>query len=132
MKMRQAQNTMSDNTNSATRTTPPALPPATWGETLRVYLEPATLRMLFLGFSAGLPLLLVLGTLSFRLREAGIDRATIGFLSWVGLAYAFKWVWAPLVDRMPLPVLTRPLPIRPGASRRASEARRSGSTIGHA
>ena len=107
MIMRQAQNTMSDNTNSATRTTPPALPPATWGETLRVYLEPATLRMLFLGFSAGLPLLLVLGTLSFRLREAGIDRATIGFLSWVGLAYAFKWVWAPLVDRMPLPVLTR-------------------------
>ena len=52
-----------------------------WGATLRVYLEPATLRMLFLGFSAGLPLLLVLGTLSFRLREAGIDRATIGFLS---------------------------------------------------
>ena len=55
--------------------------------------------MLALGFAAGLPLLLVLGTLSFRLREAGIDRATIGHLSWVGLAYAFKWAWAPLVDR---------------------------------
>ena len=51
--------------------------------------------------------MLVLGTLSFRLREAGIDRATIGFLSWVGLAYGFKWAWAPLVDRLPLPVLTR-------------------------
>jgi PAT family beta-lactamase induction signal transducer AmpG len=63
--------------------------------------------MLALGFSAGLPLLLVLGTLSFRLREAGIDRATIGFLSWVGLAYGFKWAWAPLVDRLPLPWLTR-------------------------
>ena len=63
--------------------------------------------MLLLGFSAGLPLLLVLGTLSFRLREAGIDRTTIGYLSWVGLAYAFKWVWAPLVDRMPIPLLTR-------------------------
>jgi PAT family beta-lactamase induction signal transducer AmpG len=63
--------------------------------------------MLCLGFSAGLPLLLVLGTLSFRLREAGIDRSTIGFLSWVGLAYGFKWVWSPLVDRLPLPVLTR-------------------------
>jgi PAT family beta-lactamase induction signal transducer AmpG len=63
--------------------------------------------MLMLGFSAGLPLLLVLGTLSFWLREAGIDRTTIGYLSWVGLAYAFKWVWAPLVDRMPIPVLTR-------------------------
>ena len=71
-----------------------------------VYLEPATLRMLLLGFSAGLPLLLVLGTLSFWLREAGIDRTTIGYLSWVGLAYGFKWVWAPLVDRLPIPLLT--------------------------
>ena len=74
---------------------------------LRVYLEPTSLRLLLLGFSAGLPLLLVLGTLSFRLREAGIDRATIGFLSWVGLAYGFKWCWAPLVDRLPIPLLTR-------------------------
>ena len=65
------------------------------------------MRMLLLGFSAGLPLLLVLGTLSFWLREAGVDRTTIGYLSWVGLAYAFKWVWAPLVDRMPIPLLTR-------------------------
>ena len=77
-----------------------------WLDALKVYKKPAALRMLFLGFSAGLPLLLVLGTLSFRLREAGIDRATIGFLSWVGLAYAFKWCWAPLVDRLPLPGLT--------------------------
>ncbi len=73
-----------------------------WGDTLRVYAEPPTLRMFFLGFAAGLPLLLVLGTLSFRLREAGIDRTTIGYLSWVGLAYGFKWAWAPLVDRLPL------------------------------
>ncbi len=71
-----------------------------------IYLSPNSLRMLALGFAAGLPLLLVLGTLSFRLREAGIDRATIGFLSWVGLAYGFKWAWAPLVDRLPLPLLT--------------------------
>ena len=78
----------------------------TWQDTLMIYLSPASLRMLALGFSAGLPLLLVLGTLSFRLREAGIDRATIGFLSWVGLAYGFKWAWAPLVDRLPLPLLT--------------------------
>ena len=63
--------------------------------------------MLALGFSAGLPLLLVFGTLSFWLREAGVDRTTIGFLSWVGLAYGFKWVWSPLVDRLPIPVLTR-------------------------
>jgi PAT family beta-lactamase induction signal transducer AmpG len=78
-----------------------------WADTLRVYLEAPTLRMLLLGFSAGLPLLLVFGTLSFWLREAGIDRTTIGYLSWVGLAYGFKWVWAPLVDRLPIPILTR-------------------------
>ena len=63
--------------------------------------------MLFLGFSAGLPLLLILGTLSFWLREAGIDRSTIGYLTWVGLIYAFKWVWAPLVDRLQIPLLTK-------------------------
>ena len=78
-----------------------------WLASFKVYLELPTLRMLLLGFSAGLPLLLVLGTLSFWLREAGIDRTTIGYLSWVGLAYAFKWVWAPLVDRLPIPLLTR-------------------------
>lgn len=80
-----------------------------WLASWRIYVQPASLRMLFLGFAAGLPLLLVLGTLSFRLREAGIDRSTIGYLSWVGLAYAFKWVWAPLVDRMPIPYFTRRL-----------------------
>jgi PAT family beta-lactamase induction signal transducer AmpG len=80
-----------------------------WLASWRIYVQPASLRMLFLGFAAGLPLLLVLGTLSFRLREAGIDRSTIGYLSWVGLAYAFKWMWAPLVDRLPIPYLTRQL-----------------------
>jgi PAT family beta-lactamase induction signal transducer AmpG len=78
-----------------------------WRDVWRVYTEAATFRMLLLGFSAGLPLLLVFGTLSFWLREAGIDRTTIGYLSWVGLAYGFKWAWAPLVDRMPIPLLTR-------------------------
>ena len=84
-------------------------PARRWRDALRVYLEPASLRMFSLGFGAGLPLLLVLGTLSFRLREAGIDRTTIGYLSWVGLAYGLKWAWAPLVDRLPLPWLTRTL-----------------------
>ncbi len=84
-------------------------PPGNWRNAWKVYAEPASLRMLLLGFSAGLPLLLVFGTLSFWLREAGIDRTTIGHLSWVGLAYGFKWAWSPLVDRMPLPVLTRVL-----------------------
>jgi MFS transporter, PAT family, beta-lactamase induction signal transducer AmpG len=91
-----------------------ATPSLPWRDALKVYLEPATLRMLALGFSAGLPLLLVLGTLSFRLREAGVDRTTIGFLSWVGLAYGFKWVWAPLVDRLPVPPFTTLLGRRRG------------------
>lgn len=80
---------------------------SSWLNTLNIYTHPRVLGMLSLGFSAGLPLLLILGTLSFWLREAGIDRTTIGHLSWVGLAYSLKWLWSPLVDRMPLPVLTR-------------------------
>ncbi|MFY7967427.1 MAG: AmpG family muropeptide MFS transporter, partial [Polynucleobacter sp.] len=76
---------------------------------LRVYLEWPSVRMFFLGFSAGLPLLLVLGTLGFWLREAGIDRSTIGYLSWVALFYAGKWLWAPLVDRVPILFLTKRL-----------------------
>ena len=94
----QTSSTSSDTKTSAKRS---------WGQALRVYVQPTSLRMLALGFSAGLPPLLVLGTLSFWLREADIDRTTIGFLSWVGLAYAFKWVWSPLVDRLPLPILNR-------------------------
>jgi PAT family beta-lactamase induction signal transducer AmpG len=96
---------MNDTTSQST-TSPAEVNKLSWLAALKVYLEPASWRMLCLGFSAGLPLLLVLGTLSFRLREAGIDRSTIGFLSWVGLAYGFKWVWSPLVDRLPLPLLT--------------------------
>ncbi|MDP3421920.1 MAG: MFS transporter, partial [Thiobacillus sp.] len=80
-----------------------------WLAALAVYTHPRVVGMLFLGFSAGLPLLLVLGTLSFWLSEAKIDRATIGHFSWVGLAYGFKFLWSPLVDRLPLPFLTRVL-----------------------
>lgn len=80
---------------------------SSWLSAFRIYTHPRVLGMLSLGFSAGLPLLLIMGTLSFWLREAEVDRTTIGHLSWVGLAYGFKWLWAPLVDRMPLPILTR-------------------------
>ncbi|MFZ0105531.1 MAG: MFS transporter [Thiobacillus sp.] len=86
--------------------TSPAHP---WLAALKVYTHPRVVGMLLLGFSAGLPLLLVLGTLSFWLSEAGIARATIGHLSWVGLAYGFKFLWSPLVDRMNLPILTKRL-----------------------
>lgn len=78
-----------------------------WLQSLAVYRQAPPRIMLFLGFSSGLPILLVFGTLSIWLREAGVDRSTIGFVSWVALAYGFKWVWSPLVDRLPLPFLTR-------------------------
>ncbi|RHW21752.1 AmpG family muropeptide MFS transporter [Pseudomonas jilinensis] len=76
-------------------------------EGLRVYLNPRVLGMLFLGFSAGLPLLLVGGTFSAWLRDLGIDLAAIGFLSWVGMAHSIKVLWAPVIDRAPVPLLTR-------------------------
>ncbi len=78
-----------------------------WLHAFRIYTHPRVLGMLTLGFSAGLPLLLILGTLSFWLREAGIERSTIGYFSWIGLAYGFKWMWSPLVDRLSLPLLTQ-------------------------
>lgn len=76
-----------------------------WLEALSVYKEKKVLAMLFLGFSAGLPLLLVFGTLSYWLRKEGIDRTTIGYISWVALLYGFKFVWAPFIDRLKIPLL---------------------------
>lgn len=76
---------------------------ASW---LGVYRKPAVLRLFFLGFSSGLPLLLVFGTLSFWMREVGVDLKSIGFMSWVGLCWGMKWLWAPLVDRLRIPVLS--------------------------
>ena len=66
-----------------------------------------TLIMLVFGFSAGLPYTLLIGTLNAWLGEWEIDLATIGVLSWIGLAYAFKFLWSPLVDRVRLPVLEK-------------------------
>jgi PAT family beta-lactamase induction signal transducer AmpG len=63
--------------------------------------------MLFLGFSAGLPFYLLFQTLSAWLRQAGIQRSTIGMLAWVGIAYTLKFLWAPVIDRTPLPLLYR-------------------------
>nr|WP_243454014.1 AmpG family muropeptide MFS transporter [Oceanisphaera pacifica] len=72
-----------------------------------MYAERRVLTLFALGFSSGLPILLVFGTLSFWLREAGVSRTSIGFFSWVALAYGVKWLWSPLVDRLPLPILSR-------------------------
>jgi MFS transporter, PAT family, beta-lactamase induction signal transducer AmpG len=66
-----------------------------------------TAIMLVFGFSAGLPFSLLVGTLNAWLGEAQVDLATIGIISWIGLAYAFKFLWSPLVDRTRLPVLGR-------------------------
>ena len=76
-----------------------------WHEAVAVYLRPRVITMLFLGFAAGLPFLLVFSTLSAWLTTAGISRSVIGFFSWVGITYSIKVFWAPVVDRVPLPFL---------------------------
>jgi PAT family beta-lactamase induction signal transducer AmpG len=80
-----------------------------WRAVLAAYADGRVRAMLFLGFSAGLPFLLVFSTLSAWLTQAGISRTAIGLFSWVGITYSIKFFWAPVVDRLPLPVLTRRL-----------------------
>ncbi|MEE8535568.1 MAG: MFS transporter, partial [Kiloniellales bacterium] len=82
-------------------------PRRSWRQAFAAYLHRRVLGMFFLGFSAGLPLLLVFATLSGWLTEAGVTRTTIGFFSWVGLTYSTKVFWAPIVDRVRLPLLGR-------------------------
>jgi MFS transporter, PAT family, beta-lactamase induction signal transducer AmpG len=81
-------------------------PGTSWREAIRVYRHPRVIAMLFLGFSAGLPFLLVFSTLTAWLRDVGVDVAAIGFFSWIGIMYSIKVLWAPVVDRIPLPPLT--------------------------
>jgi MFS transporter, PAT family, beta-lactamase induction signal transducer AmpG len=81
--------------------------PAGWLSAWKVYAQPRVRTMLFLGFSAGLPFLLVFSTLSAWLTQSGVSRTTIGYFSWVGITYSVKLFWAPVVDRVPLPWLTR-------------------------
>ncbi|MBT8099468.1 MAG: MFS transporter [Gammaproteobacteria bacterium] len=73
----------------------------------RSFLQEKTLVLFFLGFSGGLPFPLVYATLTAWLNEAGLEKSTISTFAWVGFAYAFKFLWSPLVDRLTLPVLTR-------------------------
>lgn len=81
---------------------------------VRVWLQPRVIGMLFLGFAAGLPILLIFSTLSVWLREAGVTRSAVTFFSWAALGYSFKFFWAPIIDILPLPVLTRVLGRRRG------------------
>ena len=83
-----------------------AAAPRSWRETFATYSHPRVVALLFLGFSAGLPFLLVFSTLSAWLREFGVTRTAIGFISWIGITYSFKFVWSPVVDRVRLPFLT--------------------------
>lgn len=77
-----------------------------WRDALTVYRDRRVLTILLLGFASGLPLLLVYGTLSTRLAESHTSLTTIGLFSWASTAYAIKWMWSPLTDRLPLPGLT--------------------------
>ena len=83
-------------------------------EVVRALGRPKVGVMLALGFSSGLPFMLIGNTLGYWLREGGVSLAAIGFLSWVGLAYSFKFIWAPLIDRLDVPVLGRLLGRRRG------------------
>lgn len=78
-----------------------------WVSSFAVYTEYRTIIMLLLGFASGLPFLLVFSTLSAWLREAGISRTDIGLMSYVGLAYTIKFLWAPVLDHLRLPLLDR-------------------------
>ena len=93
-----------------------AKPAATsgWKYVARNLRQPKVLAMLLLGFSSGIPIYLVGNTLGFWMRENGNELSTIGFLSWVGLAYSLKFLWAPLVDKLDAPLLGRWLGRRRG------------------
>lgn len=75
----------------------------------KILIHPQVIAMLFLGFAAGLPYLLIFSTPSLWLREAGVERADVTFFSWALLSYSFKFTWAPLIDQLPLPILTNKL-----------------------
>jgi len=97
---------------TATPDATPARP--TFADTLAVYLKPRVLIVLFLGFSAGLPLALSGSTLLVWMREAGVDLGTIGLFALVGTPYTIKFLWAPIVDALDVPVLSSLLGRRRG------------------
>ena len=88
--------------------------PLPWRDVIRVYVRPRVIAMAFLGFSAGLPFLLVFSTLSAWLREEDLSRSAIGFFAWIGMTYSIKFAWAPIVDRLVLPGITTTLGRRRG------------------
>src|SRR3954447_12355845 len=89
-------------------------PAPTWRESIAVYLQPRVLIVLFLGFASGLPLALSGSTLQIWMRELGVDLGTIGLFALVGTPYTLKFLWAPLVDALHVPLFTRALGRRRG------------------
>lgn len=85
-----------------------------WLSGLAVYREKPIVVIFVLGFASGLPLALTSATLTYWLAEQKVDIAVIGFFAWVGIAYGWKFVWAPVIDRLPLPLLTSLLGRRRG------------------
>jgi PAT family beta-lactamase induction signal transducer AmpG len=96
---------------SASGTAPPR---PTFAQTIAVYLQPRVLIVMFLGFASGLPLALSGSTLLFWMREVGVDLGTIGLFALVGTPYTIKFLWAPMVDALSVPVLSRLLGRRRG------------------
>jgi len=99
--------TATPDTPAKTRETAAPADKPTWRATLKVYLQPRVLVVLFLGFSSGLPLALSGSTLQVWMREAGVDLKTIGLFALVGTPYTLKFIWAPLIDALHAPVLTQ-------------------------
>jgi PAT family beta-lactamase induction signal transducer AmpG len=95
-------------------TTAPAPAAASYLDTIAVYLRPRVLIVMFLGFSSGLPLALSGSTLTIRMTESGVDFGTIGLFALVGTPYTLKFLWAPVVDGLDIPILSRWLGRRRG------------------
>ncbi|PID43118.1 MAG: MFS transporter [Proteobacteria bacterium] len=76
-----------------------------WLSGLKSILHRRVITMFAYGFAAGLPIILIFGTLSLWLQEAGVERSAITYFAWAGLGYSFKFLWAPIVDTLPLPFL---------------------------
>ncbi len=78
-----------------------------WIEAMKAYLDHRALFLLFLGFAAGLPILLVYSNIGIWLREAGLKLSIVTMFSWAALGYSFKFIWAPLIDALPVPILSK-------------------------
>jgi len=82
-------------------------PKRSWIAAIRAYFQPKMLGMMSLGFASGLPYMLIYSELAYWMRKEGVDLGVIGFFAWIGLAYTAKVFWAPLVDNLKIPYLTK-------------------------